>query len=70
MLPIDHERPIVATEITVRDTETGETQTRTIENDHILICAGSHYVHYKQFFTKSQTTQYTVKVQAPDGAPE
>lgn len=70
MLPIDHERPIVATEITVRDTETGFTVVNTIENDHVLICDGSHYVHYKQNFPRTQTTQYTVKVMQADGTPE
>ncbi len=31
-------------EVTVRDTETGESQTRTIENDYVVICAGDRYL--------------------------
>lgn len=49
-------------EITVRDTETGETQTKTITDDYVVICAGRRYVHHKQVFPKSGTHQLTIKV--------
>jgi hypothetical protein len=31
----------VSVEVTVRDTETGESQTATITDDYVLICEGS-----------------------------
>lgn len=31
----------MAIEVTVRDTETGESQTRTIEDDYVLVTAGT-----------------------------
>lgn len=36
----------MAIEVTVRDTESGETETKTIENDYIVVTAGNrHLVH-------------------------
>lgn len=59
----------MAIEVTVRDTESGETATRTIVDDFILICAGRHYLHYQQRFAKSGTHQLTVKVDRTMNAP-
>lgn len=38
----------MAIEVTVRDTETDESQTATVENDYVLVCAGSCYQHHVQ----------------------
>ena len=52
----------MAKEITVRDTETGETHTQTIDDDYLLITAGRHYLAHHQVFPKSGTHQLTIKV--------
>jgi hypothetical protein len=62
-------RPTAPVEITVRDTETGETETKTITDDFVLICAGRHYLHHQQHFQKSGTHQLTVKVSRSEGDP-
>lgn len=49
-------------EITVRDTETGETQTETIENDYVVITDGNRYVANTQVYRKTGTHQITIKV--------
>jgi hypothetical protein len=51
----------VTIEITVRDPETGETATRTITDDYVLICAGNRYLAHTQTY-RSGTHQLTVKV--------
>lgn len=38
----------MAIEVTVRDTESGDSETQTITNDYVIVCAGSCYVHYTQ----------------------
>lgn len=49
-------------EITVRDTESGETTTETIEDDYVIVTAGRHYVSNRQVFRKTGTHQITIKV--------
>lgn len=56
-------------EVTVRDTETGETTQRTIIDDYIVICAGNRYLAHTQTY-RSGTHQLTIKVDrdAPEDA--
>lgn len=49
-------------EITCRDTESGETQTRTITDDVVVIVAGRHYVADHQHWPRTGTHNYTIKV--------
>lgn len=51
----------MAIEVTVRDTETGQSSTATIENDYIVITAGTCEVTTFQDYPKSGTTQLTIK---------
>lgn len=60
----------MAIEVTVRDTETGETRTKTITDDFIVVCAGRHYVHFQQLFRKSGTHQITIKVDRTSASTE
>lgn len=48
-------------EVTVRDTETGESETQTIENDVIVITAGTCYVDRIQDYPAKGTQVYTIK---------
>lgn len=58
----------MAIEITVRDTETGDTETKTITDDYVIITAGRHYVAHRQAY-RSGTHQLTVKIdRSGDGA--
>jgi hypothetical protein len=52
----------VSIEVTVRDTETGETDTKTITDDFVIVTAGRHYVSNVQSFSKTGTVQVTVRV--------
>lgn len=36
----------MAIEVTVRDTETGDSETQTITNDYVIVCAGTCRVTY------------------------
>lgn len=51
----------MAIEVTVRDTETGESETQTIENDVVVVTAGTCYVDGIQDFPTKGTQVYTVK---------
>ena len=51
----------MAIKITVEDTESGETATREIENDVVVIAAGDHYVDGIQKYANG-TQIYTIKV--------
>lgn len=48
-------------EVTVRDTETGESETATIENDYVIITAGSCWVDGIQDYPTRGTRVLTVK---------
>ena len=48
-------------EVTVRDTESGESETATIENDYIVVCAGTCYVHGWQDYPAKGTRVLTIK---------
>ena len=52
-------------EVTVRDTETGESQTAVIENDVIVITAGTCYIDGVQDYPTKGTQVYTVKGRKP-----
>ena len=47
--------------ITVEDLETGETETRTIENDWVLICHGNKYLANTSVYPTKGTAVLTVK---------
>lgn len=51
----------MAIEVTVRDTETGETDTATIEDDYILITAGECWLDGIQDYPVKGTRVLTVK---------
>lgn len=51
----------MAIQVTVRDTETGESQTQTIENDVIVVTAGSCYVDHVADYPTKGTQIYTIK---------
>lgn len=38
----------MAIEVTVRDTETGDTETQTIANDYVLVTAGTCWIAHIQ----------------------
>ena len=48
-------------EVTVRDTETGEVDTAVIEDDYVLIVAGSCYLDGFQDYPTKGTRVLTVK---------
>lgn len=50
-------------EITVRDTETGSTDTRTIDDDYLIITAGRYYLSGIQRYANG-TAVLTVKAQS------
>ena len=52
-------------EVTVRDTETGETETATIENDVIVITAGTCHVAHVNDYPAKGTQVYTIKGRQP-----
>lgn len=50
--------------VTVRDNETGETETKEVlDNDYLLICTGSCYEDSLQVYPKSGTHVITIKGQ-------
>jgi len=55
----------VSIEVTVRDTETGDTETATITNDVIVITAGTCYVDNVQDYPTKGTQVYTIKGRRP-----
>lgn len=48
-------------EVTVRDTETGDTETQTVDNDVLVITAGTCYVDHIADYPTKGTQVYTVK---------
>jgi hypothetical protein len=48
-------------EVTVRDTESGEFETATIENDYMIICAGTAEVTGTQVYPGKGTHVLTVR---------
>lgn len=51
----------MAIEVTVRDTETGESETQTIENDVIVVTAGTCHISNVQDYPTKGTQVITVK---------
>jgi hypothetical protein len=47
--------------VTVEDTESGESSTATIENDVIVITAGTCHVDHVQDYPAAGTQIYTIK---------
>lgn len=52
-------------EVTVRDTETGESETAVIENDYILVVAGSCYLDGLTDYPTKGTRVLTIKGRRP-----
>ncbi len=50
--------------VTVTDTENGDTETQEIENNHIVVTAGNHYIAGVQRYGNG-TAVYTIKVRKP-----
>lgn len=48
-------------EVTVRDLETGDEESRTIENDYVLVVAGDHYLNHTQKHPTTGTVVLTIK---------
>lgn len=48
-------------EVTCRDTESGESETQTIENDYIVVTAGTFYVDGIQSYPGTGTVVLTIK---------
>ena len=48
-------------EVTVRDTETGDSETQTIENDVIVVTAGTCHIAHVQDYPAKGTQVITVK---------
>jgi hypothetical protein len=48
-------------EVTVRDTETGESQTQTIEDDVVVVTAGTCYIDGVADYPTTGTQVYTIK---------
>lgn len=48
-------------EVTVRDTESGDTETQTIENDVLVITAGTCRIAHVQDYPAKGTQVYTIK---------
>jgi hypothetical protein len=57
-------------EVTVRDTETGDTETATITNDYVIVCAGTCHVATIQDYPTKGTRVITVKGRLGRGMPE
>lgn len=51
----------MAVRVTVEDLETGESESAVIEDDYILTCAGSCYLHHTNVFAENGTHVLTVK---------
>ena len=51
----------MAIRVTVTDTESGESETQTIENDVIVVTAGTCYVDRVADYSTTGTQVYTIK---------
>ena len=49
------------TRVTCTDIDTGETETRVIEDDYVLICDGNKYVGGVSAYPKAGTVVVTIK---------
>lgn len=47
--------------VTCTDIDTGETETRVIENDYVVICDGNRYVDAVSSYPKAGTVVVTIK---------
>jgi hypothetical protein len=47
--------------VTVTDTENGDTQTAEIENDYVIICAGTCHISAAQDYPTKGTRVLTIK---------
>lgn len=47
--------------VTVEDLKTGESESQVIQDDYVVVTAGSCYVSYTQVYPKTGTHQLTVK---------
>lgn len=52
--------------VTVEDLETGETETKVLANDYLLITTGSKYLDGVQTYPKAGTTVLVVKTEKND----
>lgn len=52
--------------VTVEDLESGESQSKEIENDYILVCAGNYYLAHANEYPRSGTVQLTIKKDRKD----
>lgn len=53
----------MAIEITCRDTESGESQTRTIDGDnYVIVTCGRYFIAHTNVFPRSGTRQITLKI--------
>ena len=49
------------TRVTCTDLDTGDTETRVIENDFVVICDGNRYVDAVSAYPKAGTVVVTIK---------
>lgn len=47
--------------VTVEDLATGETESQQVQNDYIIVCAGSCHVAHTQVYPKKGTHVLTIK---------
>lgn len=57
--PLDTAQPGIR--VTVEDLQTGETETKVIRDDFLLICDGNRYLDGVQSWPKSGTVVLTIK---------
>lgn len=55
----------MAIRVTVLDTETGDTETREIENDVIVVTAGTCHIDHVADYPTKGTQVYTIKGRRP-----
>lgn len=49
------------TRVTCTDIDTGDTESRVIENDYVVICDGNRYVDAVSSYPKAGTVVVTIK---------
>ena len=55
------ERVVLGTRVTCTDIDTGDTETRVIENDYVVICDGDKYIDGFTVNTRPGTVVVTIK---------
>lgn len=50
-----------ATRVTATDLRTGESQTAEIQDNYVIVCAGTCHVAHENHYPKSGTVQLTIK---------